>query len=165
MEILIQIFKQIPPFWPRLAVLIVLILLVALPQTRRLLRGRSKRLDRAKGLLELRKLELEVAKLRASSPEVGDSWLDEQIHAILREPVEEGEEEARLRWADRLKLAASGALGFVVFGVLATGLSGSQTGAALVAATLKQLVVIVPCALIASAIPSGIAGAPSSTAS
>ena len=41
MEILIQIFKQIPPFWPRLAVLIVLILLVALPQTRRLLRGRS----------------------------------------------------------------------------------------------------------------------------
>lgn len=36
MEIFVQIFKQIPPFWPRLALLIALVMLVALPQSRHL---------------------------------------------------------------------------------------------------------------------------------
>ena len=51
MEVIIQIIKQIPPIGPRVAVLIALLALVALPQTRRILTRvgpGSKRLERAK---------------------------------------------------------------------------------------------------------------------
>ena len=61
MEVIIQIIKQLPPIWPRLAVLIGLILLVALPQTRRILTRAgpgAKRLERAKELLAVRKLQV-----------------------------------------------------------------------------------------------------------
>ena len=114
----IQIIKQLPPIWPRLAVLIALL---ALPQTRRILtRGETgtRRLERAKGLLAVRKLQIEVAALRAAHPEVGNSILDEQIEGILVAPVEEDEDAGPpLTWMERLKLAGAGALGFILFGV------------------------------------------------
>ena len=94
MEVIIQIIKQLPPIWPRLAVLVALIALLALPQTRRILTRRgpgTPRLQRAKHLLAVRKLQVEVAALRAANPEVGDSVLDEQIEGILAAPLEEDE--------------------------------------------------------------------------
>ena len=82
MEVIIHIFQQLPPIGPRLALLVVLIVLVALPQTRRMLSSRAgtgtRRLERAQKLLQVRKLEIEVAKLRDSNPDAKDSILDEQ---------------------------------------------------------------------------------------
>jgi hypothetical protein len=153
MEMILQIFKQLPPFWPRLAALVVLVLLVALPQTRSLLKRRGARLDRAKRLLELRKLEIEVAKLRASVPEAGESVLDAQIQAILGKELAE-EDEPPLAWLARLRLSAYGALGFLTFGLLASGLSGRQAGMDLAGGALKELLILVPCVLIASAMPA-----------
>ena len=158
MEVIIQIIKQLPPIWPRLAVLVALIALLALPQTRRILTRRgpgTQRLQRAKDLLAVRKLQVEVAALRAAHPEVGDSILDEQIEGILVAPVEEDEDAGPpLTWMERLKLAGAGALGFMLFGVLAAGLSGRREGVELFTVALKELLVIIPCALIASAIPA-----------
>jgi hypothetical protein len=157
-EVIIQIIKQLPPIWPRLALLIGLIVLVALPQTRRILTRRgpgNQRLQRAKDLLAVRKLQIEVEALRAANPEVGDSILDEQIEGILAAPVEEDEEASPPpRWAERLKLAGAGGLGFMLFGILAAGLSGRREGIELFTVALKELLVIIPCALIASAIPA-----------
>lgn len=158
MEVFVQIIKQLPPFWPRLIVLIALIVLLALPQTRRILtRGGtgSRRLERAKGLLEVRKLQIEVAALRAAHPELGASNLDHQIEGILVAPVEEEDDVGPpLTWMERLRLASAGALGFMLFGVLAAGISGRREGVELFTVALKELLVIVPCAVVASAIPS-----------
>jgi hypothetical protein len=152
MEIVIQIFKQLPPFWPRLVLLVFLILLVALPQSRRLLRGRGASLDRAKRLLEVRKLEIEVAKLRAGNPDTGDSVLDDQIRKILSKEAKE--DERGLAWLERLKLAGYGALSFLILGLLAIGLTGRHAGVELISVAFKELLIIVPCAVIASAIPA-----------
>lgn len=161
MELIVQILKQLPPFWPRLLVLIVLVLLVALPQTRRLLtRGgaATRRLERAKLLLEVRKLQLEVEELRVRSPEGPVSVLDAPIERLLAVPVEKDEaDEASgvpVPWRERLHLAALGAAAFLVLDLVAFGVGGRRAGLDLVGFGLKQLVVLVPCALLASAIPT-----------
>jgi len=55
---------------------------------------------------------------------------------------------------NRLKLAGYGALGLVIFGVLAAWLSGRREGVEIVTLALKELLLIIPCVLIASAIPA-----------
>ncbi len=111
LEVITHIFKQLPPIWPRVIVLALLVLALALPQTRRVLFRRSmgtRRLERAKKLLELRKLEIEVAALRSQHSDLKDSVLDQRISRILVESLSEDEEKApRLPWIDRLKLASS----------------------------------------------------------
>ena len=115
----------------------------------------TKRLERAKELLAVRKLQIEVAALRAEHPEVSDSLLDEQIEGILVAPVEEDEDAGPPpKWMERLKLAGAAGLGFMLFGILAAGLSGRREGVELFTVAVRELLVIIPCALIASAIPA-----------
>ena len=103
----------------------------------------------------MRKAQIEVAALRAANPEVGDSILDEQIEGLLAAPVEEDEDTSPPpEWMERLKLAGAGGLGFMLLGILAAGLSGRREGVELFTVALKELLVIIPCALIASAIPA-----------
>jgi hypothetical protein len=73
-----------------------------------LVRSTPRRLDRAKKLLEVRKLEIEVAVLKAANPHVGASLLDEQISRILELPPDNDAVESRLPWIERLKLAGIG---------------------------------------------------------
>lgn len=161
MEILVHIFKQLPAFWPRAVLLGVLLLLVLLPQTRSLLtRGGlgSRRLDRAKRLLELRKIELEVAALRAQHAAAGGSQLDAQIERLLRRDVEQAGDDAgdepTLPWVDRARLAAIGAGSFLLLTTLALGITGRRTGSELAVVAGKELLALLPCALLASAIPT-----------
>ena len=154
METIAQMIKQLPPFGPRLAAVIVLILLLLLPQAKSLFKGGgTKRLDRAKKLLEVRKLQIDVDKLRAANSERPDSVLDRRIDRILVETADE-DEEPPLPWSERLKLACAGGLGLALLGVLVALIGDRWQGVALLSALLKELVVIVPCAFVASAIPA-----------
>ena len=66
METIVQIVKQVPPFWPRVLVLVGIGLLFFLPEARTKLAQlgpRAKRNASLKELMELRKLELEIAEL------------------------------------------------------------------------------------------------------
>lgn len=159
MELIAQILKQLPPFWPRLVAVIVLVLLLLLPQTRRLFKRVAtgdRRLDRARHLLEVRKLQIEIDALRAKNPEIADSALDSQIQVILSDPEEDEEAEAPpLLWWDRAKLAAVGSFAVMMVGFMGLWLTGRRTGPELGQLALKELLVIVPCALLASAIPAG----------
>ena len=139
-------------------VVIVLVLLLLLPETRRLLtRGGTgdRRLDRAKRLLEVRKLQIELDALRAQNPGIGDSILDGPIDAILGQPVDDEEAAARpLPWLDRAKLASTGSFAVMMIGLMGVWLTGRRTGLELGQLAVKELLVIVPCALLASAIPA-----------
>ncbi len=154
MEAIVQIIKQLPPFAPRLAAVVVLILLMSLPQAKRLLQGAgTKSLDRAKKLLEVRKLQFDVDKLRAANPELPDSVLDRRIDRILAETADK-DEHPPLPWLERLKLAGAGGIGLSLLGVLVAVSGDRWEGVELVTGVLKELVVIFPCALVASVIPA-----------
>jgi hypothetical protein len=156
-EIVVQILKQLPPFWPRAAMLGVLILLLALPQSRRWMRrGRTgeRRLERARSLLELRKLELEVTILRGQANS-GPSQLDDAIEALLAEkPGPEHPAPAPLPWWARLRLAGLAALALWVVSLLALAATREPSAARLATVALREVVLLVPCALLASAIPT-----------
>jgi hypothetical protein len=156
-ETLIQIIKQVPPVWPRVLLIAALLLLVALPHGTRmfaLLGSGPRRLDRAKKLLEVRKLEIEVAALKAKDPHIGTSPLDGQISRILELPPDDDATESPLPWIERLKLAGIGAAVFTLFGAVAMAYSGRREGIELVTLVFWELVAVVPCALLASAIPA-----------
>lgn len=154
METIAQIIKQLPPFAPRLAAVVVLILLMSLPQAKNLFKGAgTKSLDRAKKLLEVRKLQFDVDKLRAANPELPSSVLDRRIDRILADTADE-EEPPPLPWLDRLKLAGLGGIGLAALGVLVAVFGDRWEGVELMTAVLKELLVIAPCALVASAIPA-----------
>jgi hypothetical protein len=152
MEAIAKIMEQVPPFWPRVAAVAVVFLVMALPQARNIFKGAGgKRLDRAKKLLEVRKLQIDVDKLRAANPELPDSVLDRQIDRLLADSADDDEEP--VPWQERLKLAAAGGLALALLGVLVAVFGRGWEGIELVTRVLKELIVIVPCAFIASAIP------------
>lgn len=156
METITEIIKQLPPFWPRLAAVGVLLLMMGLPQANKLLKGAatgSKRLARAKELLQTRKLQIDIDTLRAANPDLPDSILDKQIDRLLADTVKE-DTELPLSWPERLKLAGAGGLTLALLGVLVAGFSGKRVGVDLLIGAGKELLVIIPCALIASAIPA-----------
>ena len=160
MELLIKIFKQIPPLWPRIALVVVIGLALLFPKGRAVVTrgGRAKRRhERAKRLLELRKLQFDVALLRAKNPEIADSPLDREIGALLAGAVrdEDADEAAPLPWTIRLALAGAGTLVFLVAGALGLSIAGDQTPAQITRIALRELLVLAPSALIASAIPAG----------
>jgi hypothetical protein len=163
METMILVLKQLPPIWPRVAVLALLLALVALPQARRLLtRGGtgSRRMERARTLLEVRKLELEVGALRAAHPELGPSRLDAPIEALLAGDDRAEALEAPLPWTQRMKLAALGTGLFWIAGLLALRVAGERSGLDLLSLALRELTVMVPCALLASALPARVRWGP-----
>ena len=59
-----------------------------------------------------------------------------------------------LPWLDRVKLASVGSLAVMMLGLMGLWLTGRRTGLELGQVALKELLVIVPCALLASAIPA-----------
>ena len=158
MEIISKIIQQLPPIWPRLLILAVLIGLVALPHTRRILKrgaGGKQKLDRAKQLLELRKLEIQVEAMRAEHPNVPESALDEEIRLLLAKPPDPTVDDTPpLAWVERMKLAGYATLAFLVLSVLVMGFSGRREGSELATFAFREVLVLVPCALIASAIPT-----------
>lgn len=158
MEIFIEVFKQLPAGWPRILLVVVLGLLLALPRARRLLlRGGtgSHRLARAKQLLELRKLQIDVAVLRAQHPDLDASVLDPQIGKLLSVPDDGNEPDLRpLPWRQRIRFAALGAGSFLAIGLLALGVSDRRSGAEIVQLGLRDLALTAVCALVASAIPA-----------
>lgn len=157
MEIVVQIIKQLPPFWPRAAVLLALALLLFLPEMRRVLTRSvpgKRRLDHVKHLLEVRKLELDVAALKAKIPETESSILDAEIEQILSKPVEVDEEEDPLAWSERAKFALTGSFSLMVIGIMALWFMGRFSGSELIRLALLELGVALACGLIASAMPS-----------
>ena len=159
MELFIKIFKQLPPFWPRVAAIVVIGLVLLLPKLRPLISSASRnrrRLDHAKRLLELRKLQVDVAVARASHPEIAESEIDRQIETILDRAIEDGDDDDRppLPWRERATLAAMGTLAFIVVGVLGLWVAADRTVGEIAMTALRELPVLVPGALIASAIPS-----------
>jgi len=159
MEFFIQIFKQLPPFWPKVMVLLAIAALLLLPGARSLFRQAStgnRRLARAKSLLEVRKLQLDVETLRAKNPDAAPSVLDPPIKKLLAVVVEaEDEEEARpLEWKERARFALRGAAVLFVVSLLTLGLTGRRTGVELLQVGFWELVVLLPCGLLAATIPS-----------
>jgi hypothetical protein len=158
-ELFIRIFKQIPPLWPRLALVAAIALLLLAPRTRTLLMGGGRgkrRLDRAKRLLEVRKLQIDVATLRAKNPDVPESPLDATIERILGHPdVHDDEEDGPpLTWPARLTWAAAGGLVFLVVGALGLAIAGDRTGGEILRIAARELVLLVPGVLLASALPA-----------
>jgi len=155
-EIALKIIEQLPPIWPRLLFLAVLLLLLFVPQVRQFLSTRAtgpRRLGRVRSLLEVRKLQLDVAKLRAAHPELTNTLLDGEIDRILAEPVEPDTKPA-LPWRERIALAGYGAIGFVILSTLAVALSGRREGVDLLTGVLREGALTLPCAALASAIPT-----------
>lgn len=158
MEIFVQVFKQLPAGWPRLLLVVALGLLLAVPRARRLLwRGGtgSHRLARAKQLLELRKLQIDVALLRAQHADLDESVLDPQIEKLLSRADDAEEHDRRpLPWRERIRLAGLGTGSFLAIGLLAISLAERRSGAELVQLGLRDLALALVCALVASAIPA-----------
>lgn len=161
MEILLALFKQLPPVLPRVLLLLALGALLLLPRGRALLtRGGKRRLRRTRDLLEVRKLQIEVEVLRAQHPEVADTPLDARLARLLRaeeagapEQPEE-DEDPPLPWPARARGAFAGSLAIFLVAVLAALAGGRHEGMGLVHVALRDLLVLVPCGLLASALPS-----------
>jgi len=158
MEIFVQVFKQLPAGWPRLLLVVALALLLAFPRARRLLWRSgtgSHRLARAKQLLELRKLQIDVALLRAQHADLDGSVLDREIQRLLSQADDAGEHErVPLPWRARIRLAGLGAGSFLAIGLLAISLAERRSGAEIVQLGLRDLALALACALIASTIPA-----------
>ena len=155
METIAQIIKQLPPIWPRLAAIGVLVLLLALPQAKKLRKlAGSKDLDRAKKLLEVRKLQFDVDKLRAANADLPASILDRRIERVLADTAEDEADAPPLLWPERLRFAGLGGLALALLGLLAAFVSDRWEGRELFTGLLKELLVIIPCAFVASAIPA-----------
>ena len=93
MELIVTILDKVPEGWPRAAIFAVIVLLVAAPGPRQLVFGRKieeRHLDRAQKLLAVRKLQLEVDKLKSGQPELAarDSELDVRVDELLRQDAE-----------------------------------------------------------------------------
>jgi len=164
MEIVVRILKHLPPGWPRIVVLIGLGLLFFFPELRRVLTRRHRekeQLEQAKQLLELRKLELTVADLRAKQPEAKNENLDSQIEEIfnslqpISDPKPTPKQAEQLPWTERLKFSFAGSFALMMIGGIALWLSGRfDEGDDPVKFILVELGVAVICGLLASAIPS-----------
>ncbi len=155
MEIVVQIVKQLPPFWPRAMVLIAIAILFFLPEGRNLLfrSGASKRrIDLIEQLMKLRKLELELDDLRSKHPDAPPNVLDRKLEELMKEP--KVTEAAPLPWRERLTFVVSGAVGLVLFGTLALWRMDRFADPELLEIAFADVSLAVACGFLGSALPS-----------
>lgn len=156
MEIVVQIVQQLPPVWPRVTALLGLALLFFLPEVRQWLIHKvfgRHRTDRLKHLLELRKLELDVATLKAANP-AAVSALDAEIEKMQRQPLDDEEQRESLSWSERAKSALAGSFSWILLSVLALTAMGHFSTVAPTKVLMMEFVVALAGGLLASAIPS-----------
>ena len=164
MEIVVQILKNLPAGWPRIIVFVGLGLLFFFPEFRHMLtrrRDEDERLDQLKQLLELRKLELDVAELKANNPQAENPKLDLQIGdefskvTLQDEPKPKAESTEMLPWFDRIKFSLAGSSVLMTFGVLALWFGGRFLGGDDVLKVISiEVGLTLICGMLASAIPS-----------
>ena len=157
MEIVVQLVQQIPPVWPRVAALLGLALLFFLPEARRFLMHKAfgeQRTEQLKILLQVRKLELEVAALKAANPEAGISAIDAEIEKIQTHPVADLKEGDSLAWPERARFALTGAFSGMLINTLALWVMSHFDIVEPSQVLRKESVVAVAGGLLASAIPS-----------
>ena len=157
MEIVVQIVQHIPPVWPRVAALVGVVLLFFLPEARRFILHKAfgeQRAEQLRSLLQLRKLELEVAALKAANPEVVSSAIDMEIEKFQSTPIEDQQERHPLAWKERLGLALVGAFSGMLVSCLALWVMGHFKAIEPTHVLLKEAVVSSVGGLLASAIPS-----------
>jgi hypothetical protein len=157
MEIVLRIVQQIPPIWPRIAALLGLALLFFLPEARRFLTHKAfgeQRTEQLKNLLQLRKLELEVAALKAANPEADVSAVDAEIEKMQTLPVNDLEEGESLAWPERARFALAGAFSGMLINSLALWVMSHFDVLEPSQVLLKESVVAVAGGFLASAIPS-----------
>ena len=157
MEIIVQIAQQIPPTWPRIAALLGLVLLFFLPEARRFLIHKAfgeQRAEQLKSPLLLRKLELEVAALKAANPDSVNSAIDAEIEKIQRQPVDNQEERDLLAWSERVRFALAGAFSGMLISCLAMWVMDHFNVIEPKHVLLKESVVALAGGLLASAMPS-----------
>ena len=157
MEIVIQIVQQIPPVWPRVLALLGLVLLFFLPEARRFLIHKTlgeQRTEQLKTLLQLRKLELEVAALKTANPEAANSVVDAEIEKLQRQPVDDRQGRNPLAWPERVRFALTGAFGGMLISLMAVWVMGHFNVIEPTYVLLKELAVTLVGGLLASSIPS-----------
>ena len=163
MEIAVQVLKHLPAGGPRILAVIVIGLLFFFPEMRRLFTKRHREKDRYEQLnqlLELRKLELTVADLKAKHPEAKNENVDSQIEEIFREAESDNQSEPetttedRLNWIERLKFSLAGSFALMILGSVPLVFSGRfQNNADILKVFLVELSLAILCGFLASAIP------------
>lgn len=157
MEIAVQIIQQIPPIWPRVAALLGLVLLFFLPESRRLVLRKAfgdQKTEQLMNLLQLRKLELEVAALKAANPEALNSAVEDEIQEIQRQPVDVTTSGDSLDWSDRVRYALAGAFSGMLISSMALWVMDYFHVVEPTHVLLKESVVTLVGGLLASTLPS-----------
>jgi len=158
MEIAFQILKQLPSGLARTAVVAALAVLFFLPEMRRRLKWQlweDDRLERAKKLLELRQLEIQVEELTAGHPESKNDYLDGQIKTLMAgSPTEKPVIPKPVSWRKRLQYALAGSLALMTLGTIALYYSGKFDGQSPLHAIAAELGYTVICGTLVSTIPA-----------
>jgi hypothetical protein len=159
----IALFQKLPPGWPRVLMVGLLAAAMFTPQLRQLLTGgkvQTKRMDQAKRMLEIRKLQMEVEALEAThgSASSADDAVKRAVESALENSLREDPEDAPPPpYVERLRYAALGALAFfIVTALLATigGVSGPDNSLTITSMMLRSAVVSAISALLAAALPA-----------
>ncbi len=162
MELIVTILHKVPEGWPRVATVVVIVLLVAAPGLRQLVFGRkieAHHLDRAQKLLTVRKLQLEVDKLKSGQPEAAErgSDLDTRVDELLREDADLAEPKPPPGLRERVVNALIGGLGFSVvcaFLIVFGDLKEFASPGAMFLFLLVNLVVVAAVAGLAGTLPT-----------
>ena len=104
--------------------LLGLVLLFFLPESGRLLIHKAfgeQKTEKLKNLLQLRKLELEVAALKTANPEALNSAVDAEIQEMQRQSVDDRRAGNLLIWSERVRFALAGAFSGAAGTVLVWG--------------------------------------------
>lgn len=156
MEIIVQIVKQVPPFWPRVLVLVGIGLLFFLPEARTKLAQlgpRAKRNASLKELMELRKLELEIAELETRHPQAAETEIAKQLDELLHQRDKTDAEPKNIAWRPRLSLTLAGALSVVAVGTLVLWRVDRLEDHQLIRLALADAGLAVACSFVMSAFP------------
>jgi len=159
----IALFQKLPPGWPRVLMVGLLGAAMFTPQLRQLLTGgkvQTKRMDQAKRMLEIRKLQMEVEALEATRGSKGgvDDAVRRAVDTALVESLQEDPEDAPPPpYAERLRYAALGALTFFIVTVLLAtvgGVTGPDQAVTITSLVLRSALVCAISALLAAALPT-----------
>ena len=158
MEIAFQILKQLPAGVSRIAVVAVLAVLFFLPEMRRKLTWQlweDDRFERAKKLLELRQLQIQVEASKSEHPEAKNEYLDGQITELIAEssPGTSLKPEP-IAWRHRLRHCLAGSFALMVLGTIALSLSGSFDAESPLHVIGVEMGYTAVCGFLASAIPA-----------
>lgn len=162
MEIVIKIMSHIPEGWPRLVVVIIAVVIFIWSDAHQKFaksKFEQKIVGRVMPLLQVRKLQLEVEKLKAAIPDATSSGaaLDVRVESLLKKDEKEVVESNPPELKERIVSTLKGGLLFFAAGALITLLGQVQEfgGAGQLMRTLfGDLLAIVAFATLAAAIPS-----------